>query len=186
MVAERDRPSSEVMQEREGRWSDVLQEVHDASRTGRRWYEELGVFAAWAFGIGTSAALITFLLVLIVVLISPGLRLNGTIVSDWLFWASALLLFSGLLAPSASDLADSTQKRNEKKRKKTNFSVTRRTSSSAQAADLSTEQDQRSAAERRSDAVRKRLMRVYNPWRWRLWASAVVSFGFSMLAGLVA
>jgi hypothetical protein len=29
-------------------------------------------------------------------------------------------------------------------------------------------------------------MRVYNPWRWRLWASALVSFGFSMLAGLAA
>lgn len=185
MVAERDRSSSEDVAESEGRWSDVLQEMHEASRTGRRWYEELGVFAAWAFGIGTSAALITFVLVLIVVLVSPGLQLSGTMVSDWLFWASALLLFSGLLAPSASDLADSTQKRNEKKRKKTNFSVTRRTSSTAQASDLS-EQDQRSDAERRSDAVRKRLMRVYNPWRWRLWASALVSFGFSMLAGLAA
>jgi hypothetical protein len=185
MVAERDRSSSEDTAEGEGRWSDVLQELHDASQTGRRWYEELGMFAAWAFGIGTGVALITFVLVLIVVLVSPGLQLSGTIVSDWLFWASALLLFSGLLAPSASDLADSTQKRNEKRRKKTNFSVTRRTSSTVQASDVS-EQDQRSAAERRSDAVRKRLMRVYNPWRWRLWGSALVSFGFSMLAGLVA
>jgi hypothetical protein len=184
MVTDRDRRSTADVPEDEGRWSNILQEVHDASRTGRRWYQEIGLFLAWALGIGTSVALITFVLVLIVVLVSPGLRLSGTMVSDWLFWASALLLFSGLLAPSASDLADSTQKRNEK-RKKTNFSVTRRTSSSVQTADVSAE-DLRSSAERRSDAVRKRLMRVYNPWRWRLWASALVSFALSMLAGLLA
>lgn len=184
MVADRDRPTTGDMPEREGRWSDVLQEVHDASRTGRRWYQEAGVFAAWAFGIGTSVALITLILLLIMDLFSPEQLFRGFAPSNWLFWSSALLLFSGLLAPSASDLAESTQKRNDRQKKKTNFAVTRRTSSTTQAADVSPE-DTRSAAERRSDAVRKRLMRVYNPWRWRLWASALVCFGFSGLAGLV-
>ena len=184
MVADRESPSTTNVPEHEDRWSDILHDVHDASKTGRRWYQEVGVFFAWAFGIGTSAALITFILLLILNLFTSQRLLNGRTLSDWLFWASALLLFSGLLAPSASDLAGSTQKRNEK-RKKTNFSVTRRSSSSVETPNPDAD-DQRSFAERRSDAVRKRLLRVYNPWRWRLWASALVSFGFSMLAGLVA
>ena len=184
MVADRDRSANDGMPDREGHWSDVLQEVHDASRTGRKWYQEAGVFLAWAFGIGTSVALITFFLLVIANLFTAEPLLSGYAPSNWLFWAAALLLFSGLLAPSASDLAESTQKRSDRQKKKTNFAVTRRTTTSTQTADTSME-DARSAAERRSDAVRKRLMRVYNPWRWRLWASALVCFGFSGLAGLI-
>jgi len=178
MVADRESPPIANEPDREDRWSNILQEIHDASTTGRRWYKEVGVFLAWAFGIGTSVALITLILLLAVDLISPQRLFSGRTVSDWLFWGSAALLFSGLLAPSASDLKDSTQKRGEK-RKKTNFSVTRQSSSNAETPSLS-------ATDRRSDAIRKRLLRVYNPWRWRLWASALVSFGFSMLTGLVA
>ena len=178
MIADRESPPTANEPDREDRWSNILEEIHDASKTGRRWYEGVGVFLAWAVGIGTSVALITLILLLAVDLFSPQRLFNGRTVSDWLFWGSALLLFSGLLAPSASDLKDSTQKRSEK-RKKTNFSVTRQSSSSAETPSLS-------AADRRSDAIRKRLLRVYNPWRWRLWASALVSFGYSMLAGLVA
>ncbi len=181
MVADRESPSFAQDQDREERWSNVLQEVHESSRTGRRWYEELGLLVAWAAGIGTGAALITTILLLIVDLFSPQHLFNGRTVSDWLFWASALLLFSGLLAPSASDLRDSTQKRNQQKKKKTNFAVTRSASSQKTAAEPTV-----SAEEKRADAVRRRLQRVYNPWRWRIWASALVSFCFSMLAGLAA
>jgi hypothetical protein len=181
MFADRESPSSAPDQEGESRWSNVLQEVHDASQTGRRWYQELGLLVVWAVGIGTSAALATLILLLIVDLFSSQRLLNGRTISDWLFWTSALLLFSGLLAPSASDLRDSTKKRNQQKKKKTNFAVTRSASSQNTATEPAI-----SAAEKRTDAVRRRLQRVYNPWRWRIWASALVSFGFSMLAGLVA
>ena len=183
MVANRKSPSTANVPEQEDRWSDILHEVHDASKTGRRWYQEIGLFVAWSFGIGASVALVTFILLLIVNLFTSERLLSGHTPSNWLFWASALLLFSGLLAPSASEMADSTQKRNERK-KKTNFAVTRRTLNATQTSNSSAE-DQRSSTERRSEAVRKRLMRVYNPWRWRLWASALVCFGFSGLAGLV-
>jgi hypothetical protein len=182
MFADRESPSSAQDQDREERWSNVLQEVHESSRTGRRWYEELGLLAAWAAGIGTGAALVTMILLLIVDLFSPQRLLNGRTMSDWLFWASALLLFSGLLAPSATDLRDSTQKRNQQKKKKTNFAVTRSVSSQSN----TTTEPAISAEEKRTEAVRRRLQRVYNPWRWRIWASALVSFGFSMLAGLIA
>ena len=35
-------------------------------------------------------------------------------------------------------------------------------------------------------AVRRRLRRVYNPWQWRLWTSAIISFGLTVLVGAFA
>lgn len=40
-----------------------------------------------------------------------------------------------------------------------------------------------SREDRLTRSVRKRLERMYNPWRWRLWAAAAITFGLSALVG---
>ncbi len=162
----------------EERWSNILKEVHEASKTGLPWYHQVGIFVAWAAGIGLGMGIVTLLLLLIADLFAAGRLFTGRNASDWLFWASALLLFSGLLAPSTSDSTEPIDPRRPK-------SATSRTSS-AQRAAQSEPPSARSFEERQARAVRKRLLRVYNPWRWRLWASSVVCFSLSVLAGMLA
>ena len=175
------------------RWSDILGQVHGETQTGRPWYLQVGIFGAWAAGIALAAGIATAVLLLIVDLFSAGRLFTARSLSDWLFWASALLLFAGLLSPSASDINKPTKRPGGMKRSFTaqRSSSTRRSSatqrsSTTQRALEPKEQPAAAPEERRLRAVRKRLMRVYDPWRWRLWGSSLFSFAFSVLAGLLA
>ncbi len=66
----------------------------------------------------------------------------------------------GLLAPSAADLDKSSGKR--------------------------AEEEESSGEGRTTRALRRKIRRVYDPWRWRLWAAALLAFGISALVGLLA
>jgi hypothetical protein len=39
---------------------------------------------------------------------------------------------------------------------------------------------------RSTRVLRNRMRRMYDPWRWRLWAGAILAFGITMLVGLAA
>lgn len=171
----------------EERWSGILKQVHEETQTGRTWYLQIGIFCAWAAGIALATGIVTVVLLLIVDLFSAGRLFTARSISDWLFWTSALLLFAGLLSPSASDINKPTKTPGGMRRSFTSqrSSSTQR-SSATQRASQPEEQPTAAPEERRLRAVRKRLMRVYDPWRWRLWASSLLSFGLSVLAGLLA
>jgi hypothetical protein len=178
MVPGSDRPQT-GSEDGDERWSSVLQQVHEGARTGRPWYQEVGIFFAWAAGIAVGTGVAALLILLLVDLFSTGRLFTARSASDWLFWAASLLLFSGLLAPSAADVKDSSSTRQTGGAQRS--SATQRSARIESSESSST----RSPAERRAQAVRKRLLRVYNPWRWRLWASAFFCFGLSVLAGLL-
>ena len=164
-------------------WSAILRQVDESSQSEGPWYKKLGVLLAWSAGIALGVGIATILILAIVDLFSPARMLNARTMSDWLFYAAALVLFSGLLAPTAQDMERSTRERQQKDR----F----RASSSQRASTVRQEaEDRRSLMdrldERRERAVRRRLMRVYNPWQWRLWLSAILCFGLAILAGVFA
>jgi len=169
------------------RWSDILSQVHKETQTGGPWYLQVGIFCAWAAGIALAAGIVTIVLLLIVDLFSAGRLFTARNISDWLFWTSALLLFAGLLSPSASDINKPTKRPSGMRRSFTaqQSSSTQR-SSATQRALAPKEQPAAAPGERRLRNMRKRLMRVYDPWRWRLWASALFSFALSVLTGLLA
>jgi hypothetical protein len=52
----------------------------------------------------------------------------------------------------------------------------------------SKDKDKEKAKEKKKDKdvrkARRRIQRVYNPWRWRFWAAALLAFGLSILVGL--
>jgi hypothetical protein len=151
----------------------VLQEIQEERQTGEPWQRRILAFLAWSAGVAAVTAAALTLLLLIIELVSAGRQFSARALSDWLFWGSALLLLAGLLAPSASEIQDSSSQRSLRGRQ---ASATQRSSAEKKPA--------RSFQERRERAVRRRLMRVYNPWRWRLWTSALFCFGLSMFAGL--
>ncbi len=45
------------------------------------------------------------------------------------------------------------------------------------------EEGMHSREDRLTRSVRRRLEKMYNPWRWRLWAAAAITFGLSALVG---
>jgi hypothetical protein len=143
----------------EERWSTVLEQVHEEHQDKGPWWQRIGIFFAWAGGFAGAATVAAALLLLIVDLFSAGRLFTVRTLSDWMFWVAAFLMFGGLLAPSATELEKATSKR---------------------------EKSKNDGESRLTRSVRKRIRRVYNPWRWRLWASAVLAFGLSVLAGLFA
>ncbi len=186
MVSETEHQQTD--QASEERWSDILGRVHEETQTGRPWYQQVGIFFAWAAGIALAAGIVTVVLLLIVDLFSAGRLFTARSLSDWLFWTSALLLGGGLLSPSASDINKPTKRPSGMRRSFTaqRSSAAQRSSVTQRAAKPQEEQPVENSQERRLRAVRKRLMRVYDPWRWRLWASSLLSFSLSVLAGLLA
>jgi hypothetical protein len=168
--------------DKQERWSGVLNEVHDEMQTDKPWYVQVGIFCAWAAGIAVVAAIVAMLILGIVDLFSAGRVFTARSASDWLFWTAALLLFAGLLAPSATEFGQSAANRQSDRPNAP--SATQRADGSQQAAPAEGEQT-KSSDERRRDALRKRMLRVYNPWRWRLWVSALVEFALSVLTGLL-
>lgn len=184
----------------EDRWSTVLRQVDEAHQTKQPWHQRVGIFLAWSAGIGLAAGLVTLLLLLIVDLFTPGPVFSPRAASDWLFWASTLLLFGGLFAPSATDMARTAKERQGWKERHTPKPAESSASRYAQIGRIASgaertepepeepepEEDLEPVEDRRVDAVRRRLMRVYNPWRWRLWASAIFCFFLSILFGIFA
>lgn len=178
------------------RWSQVLSEVERERNSGNPWWKNAGIFMAWAAGFAAAAGIVVVVLVLTVSLLSPGQAFSARTLSDWLFWAAALLMVFGLLSPSAADAEKQVSNRRQGRRNSSQrrtsgaqrrASPTQRQSSTQRASpDQNQAQEQQSQPDRMSESLRRRLRRVYDPWRWRLWAAALLTFGLSMLAGLFA
>jgi hypothetical protein len=151
----------------------VLQEIQDEYQTGEPWQQRILSFLAWSGGVAGATGLALMLLLLIVELFTAGRQFTARALSDWFFWGAALLLLAGLLAPSASEVQESSRQRSSRGRQR---SATQRSTGE--------KMPQRPFQSRRDRAMRRRLLRVYNPWRWRLWASALLCFALSMIAGL--
>jgi len=151
---------NEPSQEKETRWGQVLEEVVEEQGERKPWWLNLGVFLAWAAGIAVAAALVAVIALGIVELFSKGQQFTARTLSDWIFWTAAILMVVGLVAPSASDVGQSASK------DKTKEPISRET--------------------RTSQAMRKRIQKVYDPWRWRIWGAAVLTFGIAVLVGIPA
>jgi len=140
------------------RWGSVLEEVVAERRTGEPWWRRVLAFLAWAAGFAGAAAVVVVVLLLIVDLFSKGRLFGPRTLSDWMFWASALLMGLGLISPTQADLQDSRKKKREDRQKE----------------------------DRSASMLRRRLRRTYDPWRWRLWGAALFAFGLSALFGVFA
>jgi hypothetical protein len=180
---EQEQPQTE--QPEEDRWSSVLEEVHAEHQTSTPWHQRIGVFFAWAGGIALATDVAAIIVLFIAALVSK-LQFTAMEVSNWLFWASCALLFAGLFAPSASEMQESAEDRQARSRRRSftaqRPSSTQRASSTARASEDESA-PARSLQERQMRAHRRRLRRVYNPWRWRLWGSAGISFALTVLVG---
>lgn len=153
-------PGGAAPQDGEKRWLNVLEEVVEEQETGRPWWQETGIFLAWAAGFAVTAALAATLVLGIVELFKSGRQFTTRTLSDHVFWASALLMVLGFISPSSGGMDAVAGKK-----AKTKIDV----------------QEARSTR-----MLRQRMRRMYDPWRWRLWAAAVLSFGISALVGLAA
>ncbi len=141
-----------------GRWGQILEEVTDEQKSNRPWIQKAGIFLIWAVGLGLTAGVVVTIVLLILDLFARAHLFTARNLSDWIFWASALMLIVGLVAPSAPDVEQ-----------------------------LASRQKRESARveDRQSRAIRRRIRGVYDPWRWRFWAAALVTFGISVLVGLI-
>jgi hypothetical protein len=143
----------------EQRWGNILQKVVD-EQSNDPWYVKLRVSLVWSAGLALVAGIIAVLILGVRSLLSANLQFTLRNLSDHIFWLAALLMIGGMFSPSAADLERSRD------RKKT--------------------QERRSPEERRAQAVERRLRRVYDPWRWRIWGGAALTFGLAILAGALA
>jgi hypothetical protein len=146
--------------EGETRWGTLLQKVVDEQRTDDPWYVRLGISAIWSVAISLAAGLLSALVLAIRSLISANLQFTLRSLSDHIFWAAALLMILGMVSPSATDLDRS---RNKDKR----------------------EARPRSMQERRTRALERRMRRVYDPWRWRIWGGAALTFVLAIVFGML-
>jgi hypothetical protein len=143
----------------EERWGTILQKVVD-EQSNDSWYVKLGVSLVWSAGMALAAGIVAILILGIRSLLSANLQFTFRNLSDHIFWIAALLMIAGMFSPTASDLERSRDK------KKT--------------------QERRTPEERRARAVERRLRRVYDPWRWRIWGGAALTFVLAILSGLLA
>ena len=142
----------------ETRWGNVLEEVVKEQQSGKPWWQNVGTFFAWAGGFAVATAALAAVLLLIADLFSKGRLLTGRALSNWIFWSAAILMVIGLVSPTAGDVESLTKKQ---------------------------ARGQRRREDRATRSTRRRLRRVYDPWRWRFWAAAVLAFGLAALAGLL-
>jgi hypothetical protein len=154
----REQTSDKDQQDR--RWSSVLAEANQEHQPQDLWYRAAGVSLAWAGGLAGAAAVLATIVLLIADLFSAERLFTARNLSDWMFWAAALLMVLGLIVPSITDAEGSFGKVGEDK-------------------------DEQEGESRLSRTLRRRLRRVYNPWRWRLWASAAFAFVLSVITGLL-
>ena len=160
----RDAEKEKATQDQEAeemRWSHVLAQVNEEYRMEGTWWQRLGTFAAWSAGIAGATAVLVTLLVLIVDLFSAERLFSALNISNWIFWASALLMGIGMLSPVAGEIENLPRQQGGSKDKK-----------------------KEEKKDKDIKRTRKRIRRVYNPWRWRFWAAALLAFGLSILVGL--
>lgn len=146
--------------EGERRWGHVLQKVVAEQQTNDPWYVKLGISLIWSAGIALLAGIVSALVLAVRALFSAEIRFTLYGLSDYTFWVAALLMVGGLVSPSAADLERSRNKKEERDRSRT-------------------------LEERRTRALERRLRRVYDPWRWRIWGGAALTFGLTVLFGLL-
>jgi hypothetical protein len=142
------------------RWGQVLEEVVEEQGERKPWWLNVGIFLAWAAGIAVAAALVATIVLGIVELFSAGQQFTARKLSDWIFWTAAILMVFGLVAPSASDASRSSG--NDKKKQPV------------------------AQESKTTQAMRKRIQKVYDPWRWRIWGAAILCFGIAVLVGIPA
>lgn len=146
--------------ESEGRWGSILKQVAD-EQPNDPWYVKLGVSLVWAAGIALAVCLAAALFLGIRALLSAKVQYTFRNLSDHIFWAAALLMIVGMFSPSAAEL---DRARDKKKRP----------------------DPPQTAEERRARSMERRLRRVYDPWRWRIWGGAALTFGLAILSGVFA
>jgi hypothetical protein len=146
--------------EGETRWGSLLQKVVDEQRTDDPWYVRLGISLVWSAGIALAVGLLSALVLAVRALISANLQFNLRSLSDHIFWAAALLMIAGMVSPSAADVERSRDK--DKREARPN-----------------------SLQERRSRALERRMRRVYDPWRWRIWGGAALTFALAIVFGML-
>jgi hypothetical protein len=154
------RQGPDEVPEKEERWGSVLQKVVD-EQSNDPWYVKLGVSVAWAAGMALAAGIVGVLVLGIRSLLSANVQFTFRNLSDHLFWIAALLMIAGMFSPSASELERGRDKKKQPKRSLT-------------------------PEEKRSQAVERRVRRVYDPWRWRIWGGAALTFGLAILSGMLA
>lgn len=153
------KPTLEQAPQDDERWGSVLERVVSEVQSDDPWHVRLRVSLIWAAGIALAAALVATLVWGVRALFAHDLFTFGDL-SNHIFWASALLMVGGMFAPSATEL---DRARDPKKR-----------------------QDRpRSMEDRRGQRLERRLRRVYDPWRWRVWGGAGLAFALTVLIGLL-
>ncbi len=150
----------------------MMEQQENQEQPRPAWGKRVGEFFAWSGGFAGTAVIAALLILLIADLFSAKRLFTFRGASDATFWAASLVLLAGLLAPSSSDLE----------------SLNRRPGQSKSPADSQpyqggggwlTRMDERAARLRQ-----RRIQRVYNPWRWRLWFASLLTMGISVLLGL--
>jgi hypothetical protein len=153
-------PSVDKVPEEQERWGSLLQQVAAEELSDAPWYVRVGVTLAWSAGIAVAAGLAAALVWALRALISANVPFSFASLSDHCFWAAALLMVAGMVSPSASDLGRARDRnKRERVRPKT-------------------------AEERRAQSMERRLRRIYDPWRWRIWGGAGLTFGLAVLFGV--
>jgi hypothetical protein len=147
----------------EPRWNPLLADIQDERLMALPLWKRVLIFWAWAGGFAGAAALAVVILVGIAELFSADRVFTARVLSDWMFWASAGLMLFGLVSPTSSELQKQSADKNKKKKK-----------------------DQEPQEDRATRSIRRRLRRAYDPWRWRLWGAALLTFGLSALIGTLA
>ena len=143
----------------EQRWGSILEKVVDEQESEDPWYVKLGITLIWSAGIALAVGVVAVLILGLRALLSANLQFTFRNLSDHVFWAAALLMIAGMFSPSAADLERSRGKKKN--------------------------QERRSLEERRTQALERRMRRVYDPWRWRIWGGAALTFVLAMLSGLL-
>jgi hypothetical protein len=151
-------PPDEVPPE-EQRWGNILEKVVSEQQSDDPWYVKLGVSLVWSVGIALAAGLVALLILGLRALFSANVQFTFSQLSDHIFWTAALLMIVGMFSPSAGDLDSNKSKDNKQDRPRT-------------------------PEERRARAMERRLRRVYDPWRWRIWGGAALTFGLAVLSGV--
>ena len=153
-----ERPVQEPPEGQE-RWGSLLQKVAAEELSDAPWHVRLGLSLAWSAGIAVTAGLAAALVWAVRALLSANVQFNFASLSDHCFWAAALLMIGGMFSPSASDLG---RVRDRDKRERIRPKTTE---------------------ERRAQSMERRLRRIYDPWRWRIWGGAGLTFGLAVLFG---
>ena len=141
------------------RWGNLLQKVVD-EQSSDPWYVKLRVSLTWSAGLALAGGIVAVLILGVRSLFSADLQFNLRNLSDHIFWIAALLMIAGMFSPSAAELERSR--------------------------DRGKKQERRTPEERRAQAVERRLRRVYDPWRWRMWGGAALTFCLAILSGMLA